>query len=53
MARKFWLVKMAGKKGLSNVVASVALILLTFVAVGIIAEYIIPLVKDNLNEENK
>ena len=41
---------MIRKKGLSSVVATVSLILLTFAAVGIIAEYIIPLVKDNLSD---
>jgi hypothetical protein len=38
------------KKGLSSVVATVALILLTFAAVATIAGYVVPLVRDGLTE---
>lgn len=41
---------MFGKKGLSAVVATVSLVLLTFAAVVVISSFIIPLVRDNLNE---
>jgi hypothetical protein len=41
---------MMKKKGVSAIVATVGLILLTFVAIGIIAGFIVPFVKDNLNK---
>ena len=41
------------KKGLSSVVATVALILITFAAVAIISSYVVPLVKNNLEKSSE
>ena len=39
---------MVGKRGLSSVVESILLILLTVVAIGVIAAFVVPLVQNNL-----
>ncbi len=39
-----------GKKGLSSVIATVLLILITFLAIGLIVSFIIPMVKKNLGK---
>jgi len=42
-------VGLSNKRGLSAIVATISLVLLTFAAVGIIAGFIIPLVRNNLD----
>jgi len=42
-----------GKKGISNVIATVLMLLLTIVAVVIISTFVIPLVKENLTQSTE
>src|SRR3989344_8294511 len=41
---------MYGKRGVSGVIATILLILLSLVAIGILAGFVIPFVKENLDE---
>jgi hypothetical protein len=44
---------MIGKKGLSSIIATVAIILITIGAVGFIAGYVVPFVRNNLYESTE
>lgn len=47
---QLWKIKFFGKRGLSNVVATIALILITVAAAGVIAGIVVPLLPGWLNE---